>query len=271
MRPSFALSCFQPRTAALALLWCPLLALASGDGPGGSQPPTVQFTQCTEFVGVAVVDAAAARALVPARYTLVADAAGARLVVRAADCAAVRVGARPARPGRVAQVGLIIVSPDGTGTDPNTAINNYTLGYVSNSPALVQALRGAGVPAVLDEGLAYTAPAPTAAGGSGDLFVAVAPEHPAAGPRWFLHGTVNVPGFDTSFLANWWVAGPGGRETKMATTLPLISFDFGSQVSFTTQRQGALATLLPGHRIENFVLSFRGAFPAATMVTTVTR
>jgi hypothetical protein len=171
----------------------------------------------------------------------------------------------------VAQVGLIIVSPDGTGTDPNTAINNYTLGYVSNSPALVQALRGAGVPAVLDEGLAYTAPAPTAAGGSGDLFVAVAPEHPAAGPRWFLHGTVNVPGFDTSFLANWWVAGPGGRETKMATTLPLISFDFGSQVSFTTQRQGALATLLPGHRIENFVLSFRGAFPAATMVTTVTR
>lgn len=256
------------RRAALAsMLAVPLLAAAGGGGHGhGHGVPTVQFSGCTEFVGVAPVDADAARALVPTAYTLVADALGARLVVRLADCEALRVGPRPARPGRVAQYGLIIVSPDGTAADPNTGINNYTLGYLSNSPLLVQALRDAGVPAQLDEALAYEAPA-----AAGEFFAAASPERAQAGPRWFVHGTVGAPVVPTTFLANWWVAGPGGRTTKMATTVPLISFDFSSQVSFTTSRQGAFATLLPGHRIAAFPLSFRGAFPAATMLTTVTR
>lgn len=223
-------------------------------------PPTVSFAGCTEFVGVAPVDATAARALVPAAYTLVSDAAGAKLVVRVADCAAVQVGSQPARPGRVGQVGLIIVSPDGTATDPLTSINNYTLLYAADSRALVQALRSAGIPAALDDGLAYEAAA-------GELFAAIAPPE---GTRWTLWGTVNAPALPQPFLANWWYAGPRG-EAKMATTIPSIAFDFGSQVSFYASRAGVLGSLLPSSRIAGFPLSFRGAFDAGTMVVSVKR
>lgn len=247
-------------------------ALAGPDAAAhGPAHGAVQFAQCTEFVGVAVVDAARARALVPARYTLVADAAGARLVVRAADCASVRVGNGPARPGRVAQIGIIIVSPDGTAADPATGINNYTLTYASNAPALVGALRAAGVPAALDAGLAYEVNPPTGPGS--EFYVAVSPEADGGnGQRatWFLHGTVNTPTVATTFVANWWRL-DGTRETKMATTVPVIAFDFASQVRFATSRLNTVGQLLQGNALAGFPLSFRGAFDAATMQTTVAR
>ena len=257
----------MPRTSWILALLLPTLAV----GPAAAKGPfvaTVHFAQCTEFVGVAPVDAAKARALVPAHYTPVADAAGARLVVRAADCASVRVGALPAKPGRVAQIGIIILSPDGTATDPNTAINNYTLTYASDAPALVSLLRAAGVPAALDLGLAYEVSPP--AGSGSEFYVAVSPELDAgAGHRatWFLHGTVNSPVVPTTFLANWWRRG-GGREVKMATDIPVISFDFASQVRFATSRQNAVGGLLGANGLTSFPLSFRGAFAAGTMVVT---
>lgn len=228
--------------------------------------PDTRFARCTEFVGVAPVALAAAQALVPPRYTLVAPGGQAQLVVRVADCAEVQVGRQPARPGRVAQIGVIIASPDGTATDPATSINNYTLTYASNSPALVTALRAAGVPAVLDAGLVIeTHPV---AGGQ-EFYAAVSPELNLA-PAWFLHGTVQTPSVPTSFLANWWRLN-GRAETKMATTIPLISFDFASTVSFTTTRQGAVGSLLAGNQVAGFPLSFRGAFDLGTMVTSVSR
>ena len=243
-------------TAALATL-CPLLAAAT------PSTPTVHFGGCNEFVGVAPVDAQRARALVPQRYTPVADAAGARLVVRVADCTSVRVGALPARPGRVAQIGLIIVSPDGTATDPNTGINNYTLSYASNSPALVAALRGSGVPATLDTGLALEI---TPADGPGTLYAAVSPELDS-GPVWFLYGSVTTPTVQTRFLANWWRLA-GGQSTKMATDIPSIAFDFSSAVSFTTSRANVVGQLLQAHHVASFPLSFRGRFDSGVMQVT---
>jgi hypothetical protein len=225
----------------------------------------VRFADCTEFVGVSSVDVVAARALVPAAYTLVSDAAGAKLVVRVADCAAVRVGPGRALPGRVAQIGLMIVSPDGTATDPATAINNYTLSYATNAPALALALRAAGVPAELDPGLAYEV---LPQGSGQELYAAVAPA--GTGPRWTLWGSVQTPGWTQPFLANWWVAGPRG-VVKMSTDIPQIAFDFSSVVSFYSGRQGALAPLLPSSRVPGFGLSFRGAFPAARMAVTLPR
>lgn len=262
-------------TRLAALLFVPALACgaAQASGPGNSNS-TVQFAQCTEFIGVAFIDAAKARAQVPQRYTLVADAAGARLVVRAADCASVRVGNGPARPARVAQIGIIIVSPDGTAADPNTGINNYTLTYASNSPALVLALRAAGVPAALDMGLAYEInPASSAPGAGSEFYVAVSPEWDGGASNratWYLHGSVNTPVVPSTFVANWWRL-EGGRETKMATTVPVITLDFGSQVSFATSRLNTVGQLLPGNGVAGFPLSFRGAFDAATMLTSVSR
>ncbi len=246
-----------------------LLAAALATDPSMAHGPsstTVQFAQCTEFVGVAPVDALKARALVPVAYTPVTDAAGARLVVRAADCASVRVGMLPPKPGRVAQIGIMILSPDGTATDPNTAINNYTLTYASNAPALVAVLRAAGVPAALDLGLAYEISPPLGTGS--EFYVAVSPElDGGAGNRatWFLHGSVNSPQVPTTFLANWWRR-EGGREVKMATDIPAISFDFASQVRFATSRLNIVGGLLGSNGLAGFPLSFRGAFAAGTMV-----
>lgn len=241
-------------------------AAASTSALAHEGPLTVQFSQCTEFVGLAPIDALKARAALPARYSLISDAAGARLVVRAVDCAGVRVGGGPTRRGRVAQIGLLIASPDGTATDPNTSINNYTLSYTSDSPVLVNALREAGVPATLDETLAIETNPPQGAGS--EYYAAVAG---SGGTRaWFLHGAVNSPGFATTFLANWWRLN-GPRETKMATDIPAISFDFGSQVSFSTSRLNGVGQLLGSNQVAGFPLSFRGAFAAGTMVVTVSR
>ena len=229
-------------------------------------PPQVVFSDCTEFVGVAPVDAVKARALVPTRYNLVSDAAGARLVVRVADCKNVKVGTGTPRAGRVAQIGIIIVSPDGTATDPNTSINNYTLSYASDSPALVFALRAAGEPAALDTALAVeTTPA---TGANSEFYAAAAPEGDIS-PTWFLQGRVNTPAVGTSFLANWWRLG-SSRQTKMATSIAAINFDFASVVSFSTSRLNTVGRLLGRNTISAFPVSFHGAFATGTMVTTVT-
>jgi hypothetical protein len=227
--------------------------------------PNVQFTGCTEFVGIAPVDQVKARALVPPRYTLVTDVGGAKLVVRVTDCKAVRVGNLPSKPGRVAQVGLMIFSPDGTGTDPNTAINNYTLSYASNVPGLVAMLRLANVPAALDARLEYEF---TPDSGPAELYAAVSPLLDAS-PTWFLNGKVNPPTFGTTFLANWWFLS-GSHEIKMESVFPAIAFDFASTVSFVTSRHNIIGGLLSSNRIDNFPLSFRGAYDSATMATTST-
>lgn len=253
----------QPSRAlrALPLLACAWFAQAAA---WAAKPLTVSLAQCTEFVGIAPVEFAAARALVPARYTLQTDNGHARLVVRVSDCASVAVGPLPARPGRVAHIGLMIDSPDGTGTDPNTSINNYTLSYASNLPALVLALRAARVPAVVDTALAYEF---TPAQGPAEFYTAVAPDLGVDSPRWSLHGSITSPTIPSPFLANWWAASPG-QQTKMATTIPLILFDFSAQVAFYTARGNAIGRLIGANAVGNFPLSFRGAFDSATMVVT---
>lgn len=241
---------------------CAIYLLGAAHAAGVSN---VTFGDCTEFVGVAPVNEAAARALVPSRYALIADAAGAKLVVRIANCKAVRVGTLPAKPGTVAHIGIMIASPDGTATDPNTSINNFTLTYATNSPALVLLLRSAKVPAVLDPDLSYEFAPPQ---GPSELFAAVTPEF-GISPTWFLHGTVTNPSFPTPFLANWWSA-QGASQTKMATDIPTILFDFSSRVSFYTSRNNVVGRLVGSNQISNFPLSFRGQFAIGTMTISVT-
>ncbi len=226
-------------------------------------PLTVQFGQCTEFVGLAPVDAVGATALLPAQYQLVISGGAATLVVRVTDCQAIRVADAAPKPGRLAQVGLLIVSPDGTATDPNTSINNYTLSYTSNLPLLVQRVKSSGVPASLDEGLAYEfAPAT----GRSELYAAVAPDE-GGQPRFTLHGSVSTPTIPIPFLANWW-RGSGAKAVKMSSTFPDILFDFTSEMSFTTSHLNVVGRLLPGNQVASFPVSFRGAYHVATMVVT---
>lgn len=259
---------FTPHRA-LALA-ATLLATGGACAHGGNAPLTVQFNGCTEFVGVAAADAVRVRALLPQRFTPITDAAGAKLVIRVADCTAVKVGALPARPGRVAQIGAMIFSPDGTATDPNTSINNYTLSYATNSPALAVALRSSGVPAVLDAGLAIEATPTGGANGAAAFYAAVSPDFAAGSPTWFLHGTVFTPVFNSPFLANWWL-GVGAADVKMSTDIPSIAFDFGSVMTFATARSNGIGALLPGNVVTNWQLTFRGAFDLGTMTVTQRR
>jgi hypothetical protein len=244
------------------------LALLSGltitTAWAGVKPATVKFSGCTEFVGITPVDAAKARAQVPARYMLVTDGASARLLLRVVDCQSIQVGSLPARRGRIGQIGLVIESPDGTASDPNTGINNYLLRYATNLPELAGNLKLANVNATVDTALAYEQ---SPASGAAEFYAAVSPEL-GTGPRWFVHGSVNDPGFQTRFLANWWQLA-GTNEVKMATDIPAIAFDFGSVVSLTTSRKGPVGSLLTTNNPPPFPVSFRGAFPAGTMLTTV--
>ena len=234
----------RPNVLAIALALA-LGALISASHASASDRATVTFANCTEFVGLAPVSLTEARRLVPAQYTLATDNVTATLVVRVADCRRVRVGRAAGRAGTVAQVGILITSPDGTATDPNTSINNYTLTYASNSRDLVELLREARIPAVLDADLAYEF-APTT--GPSELYAAVTPG-PAPSPTWFIDGTVTTPGFTTRFLANWWSASRG-RDAKMSTDIPDISFDFTSAVAFHTASGNVLGRLIGGTKIE---------------------
>ena len=250
---------FAPGSVRVAVLGaCALVA-----APAFAAPLTVKFSQCSEFVGLVPIPAARAQALLPARYTLVVDAAGtARLVVRMTDCQAVRVGALPARAGRLAQAGLLIVSPDGTASDPNTGINNYTLTYASNVPALALGLQAQGVPAALDAGMEYDVKPPLGAGSA--LYAAVAPEL-GDSTRFFLDGSVNTPTFATTFLANWWRV-DGRHQIRMQTDFPTIAFDFASSVAFTTNSANMLGQLTGTNRVTSFAITYRGMYDAATMV-----
>jgi hypothetical protein len=197
-------------------------------------------------------------------YQLVTDEAGAKIVVRVADCKQISIDDQPAKSGTVAQIGLMLISPDGTATDPNTSINNYTLSYSSNLPSVVSGLRKLGIPAVLDIGMAYEFSPAT---GPSDFYAAIAPSS-GRSPRWFLDGTVTHPQIPFTFLANWWHQSRNG-EAKMSTTFPVINFDFTSKVTFHTSRNNLIGQLLGSNRIDNFPLSFRGQYASAQMTLTL--
>jgi hypothetical protein len=252
-----------PALASVRAAAAATIGLAAVSAHAGPAPLTVQFSQCSEFVGLVPIPAAKAQALLPARYTLVVDGADtARLVVRMTDCKAIRVGALPARAGRLAQAGLLIVSPDGTASDPDTGINNYTLTCATNVPALALGLEAQGVPAALDAEMEYGVNPPLGTGSA--LYAAVAPEL-GDSTRFFLDGTVNTPTFATTFLANWWRVA-GNTQIRMQSDFPTISFDFASSVAFTTSTANVLGQLTGTNRVTSFAITYRGLYDAATMV-----
>jgi hypothetical protein len=102
----------------------------------------VQFAGCTEFVGWGPVSLEVAQPLVPAGYVIAGAANGqAAIVVRATSCEAVSVDHSSAQPTELSQIGINLVTPDGTGD-----INNYTVIYVTNNEDLARRFQIAGLP-----------------------------------------------------------------------------------------------------------------------------
>lgn len=218
-------------------------------------PLQVSFNGCSELASITTISVAQARTVVPASFTLGGDANGAPFVVRVADCSAVSIGGSAPEAGTVAQLGVSVVSPDGTGD-----INNYTAWYYTTSARLALGLRLRGVPAQWVPRLSYEKV-------GANLTIDV--NHPGH-PTFHVDAPIVEPGPGTiPFHANWWIQN-GPFRTKMSTPIPAIQFG-GATATLTTPRHGQLGRLL-GSSTETFALldSFN-RFPTAPMTVSVSR
>ena len=154
------------------------LALSLSAAHAGDPSFKVAFTNCTEFAGEGFVPLPPAQKLVPPEYLITAASPGqAPIVVRITQCEAVQVDRAPAVPTIISQIGINIVSPDGTGT-----INNYMLIYVTNNRFLAEAFERIGVPASYDPTITSEYTRDTT--GNGGVLYGVVPN--AGIPAYFL-------------------------------------------------------------------------------------
>lgn len=219
----------------------------------------VTLGNCTEFIGTKQIPVASVAPLVPSSFLIAGAETGfATLVIRAGRCGRASVDGGPVEDARVAQVGVVLIPPDGTG-----GINNYTLSYSTNSLRLAARLELAGLNVTLDPDLVYeVSPDPPVAGG--EFFFDVSP---LAAPAWFLSGRVTDPaGPQFPFVANWWSALRAGK-LKMATSIPLLAYGDGSVRIYS--RRGGLVGRLIGGNSTGFEVNLRGVFANATMQVSV--
>jgi len=222
---------------------------------------TTKFSHCSEFAGEGAVNLAVAQKLVPANYTITGAAAGtAPIVIRMTQCDGIQVQGTPWLRTTISQIGINIVSPDGTGT-----INNYVIVYVSNNPFLVRALLRAGAPAQYDPAITYQYT--LGSDGVSGMLYGAAPD-PGV-PAYFLYGPETEPPPNSAqlFIANWWFG--NHQLVKEATTLPAISFGT-SGVTFYTSKSSALGALIGGNAYSAFTtLSLHGKYDTGTMIVSV--
>jgi hypothetical protein len=241
-----------------------LLAVGCGDSGVGVEPVgdvteetqaasskdfDVQFDDCTAFAGLARVDMARARALVPAEYTLLDDGGSARMVVRIASCAEAIVDGKSRGETIVSHIGIGLVGPDAT-----VNLNNYTLWYATDNPLLHARLRAAGVNSDKSNQLAMVF-----AGGT--LSVSSSSSHT---PSFTVQGSAVLPvspAVPTS--ASWWDNGSRGA-IRSRTVLPVIQFGTASTV-LTTPAGSALADLIGGTTLTFPVLDSYNVFPTGAM------
>ena len=219
----------------------------------------VQFQNCVEYVGTGPVSLAKAQALVPAPFVIATDANGdATVVVRAARCTSVKLDGFEAVPGIVSHIGVMVVSPDGTGD-----INIYTVAYATDSDRLAQRLERAGIPALLEADLVKENNTPA-------LYVEVSPDGKAG---WSITGTQTDNAFLTiPFLANWWSKSDKGIA-KMSTNIPSITFKF-AQGTIHTRSSSKIGKLIQGNSysqfgVRAFDFNVRGEFASGFMDTTL--
>jgi len=200
---------------------------------------TVTFDDCAETVGVGLGLRSEVRSRVPARYILAGDPAApvTPTAIRAMRCERVNVNGFDVGTHEIAQIGAMIVSPDGTG-----ALNNYQFWYYTDSFVLALAMNVIGIPAQYRLGLQFNH---TSCGAGVPCPVSVT-SGPYAQPAFNLTGTA-VEGDVVQTLAassNWWYDGSNGT-VKMTATGPngVVSVRYGGgDFTVTTPTGSALAS-----------------------------
>ena len=212
----------------------------------GNGSVDVDFSNCTEYAGFVPVPLANAAPFVPAGYAVALASPGeANAIVRVAHCASVVIDGQATGAGTVAQLGVNIVPPDGTGD-----INNYTVWYDTNGLALSQALRRAGIDAAYDPALVYER-RPDRDGATARLIIANGVD-PA--PPFVIDSQVLIPTAATQaidFTANWWQTNRGATA-EMASDFPNILFG--------AESTGVTIEVVPGTRLEELLGAPRGTF-----------
>lgn len=219
----------------------------------------VTLGNCTEYIGTKQIPLARVAPSVPAPFLIAGAETGfATIVIRAGRCGRASLEGAPSEEVRVAQVGVVLIPPDGTG-----GINNYTLAYSTNSLRLAARLELAGLNVTLDPDLVYeVTPDPPVTGG--EFFFDASP---LTAPAWYLSGMVTDPaGPQFPFVANWWSAIRSGK-LKMATSIPLLAYGDGSVRIYS--RRGGLVGKLIGGNSTGFEVNLRGVFANATMQVSV--
>jgi hypothetical protein len=214
----------------------------------------VTFSKCSELASITTISPAQARSVVPASFILAGDNRGAPFVVRVADCDAVTVdGGRP-ESATVAQLGVSIVSPDGSGD-----INNYTVWYYTSSRRLAASLHRMGVAAQWAPGLRYDlAENPDLTRGT--LTVDLS----AGRPPFTIDAPVSEPVLTpTPFQANWW-AQDDTSLTKMSTPIPELRFGLAT-ATLHTPRASQLGRLLGSGTVTFTLLDTFNRFGNASM------
>jgi hypothetical protein len=144
----------------IAVISAAVLLAGCGARHGAATPANqVELAGCHMTVHLLAVDPDRVRGLVPARYRLGTYAAGDRatLTFWVMACDAVRMGASRPHPAILSLVGAQVRSPLTPSVAAGPArFDHYLLFAQANDPALVRALRGAGLPADLVRGMRFS-------------------------------------------------------------------------------------------------------------------
>jgi hypothetical protein len=211
----------------------------------------VDFENCTEFAGIALVPRANAVPFVPAGYTLAGDTNNALVVVRVARCQSAEVDGKETGEITVAHIGVTLNGPDSSAD-----INNYTVYFASDEQKLLTPLKKLGLRGEKIKAIGFTLAT------DGALSIDVNAKHD---PDYQLLGTAIAPNAaPTAFTASWWYDGDAGEKIQMRTVFPAIRFGSAS-MTLTTPAGSELAALLGGTSLTFPVLDSFNAFPQAHM------
>ena len=208
------------------------------------------LSNCIEGVGMTMVATDAARTLVPAPFRLVGEDDSATPLVVLAVRGEIALGEHQPTTGIIAQIGLVIVPPDGTGD-----INVFTCWYYTSHAELARHLRHQGIDGQHVPHMNYTY------GPNGvDAGFRVVVGQPGQ-PLFSIDGSVQQPREQIRFVANWWASSQGG-SVKMTTRIP-EAFVGEASLTLTTDLYSALGQLVGAASADFSVLQRFNAFAHA--------
>jgi len=236
-----------------------VIAIMICSGYAKANHPTdfaVDFTDCVESIGVALVPTTSARVYVPHQFILAGEGQPVTpVVVRTSQCSNIGVAGHAPMAGSIVQIGAVIVPPDFTGD-----INNYTIWYSSSNAKLATHLRKVGVDAQLVPVIDYDYGST-----NNSLTVRIpAPFEPVVTLSGSVFPSPNAAG---SFTANWWQQTKTGI-VKMSTSVPVIKIG-GADLTLTTEDSDPLAQLLGGSSAGFPIIEQFNTFASANMQVSI--